>query len=73
MTDKMTPQAWLEKAMYEGGMHEGFEYGLRASDIDDSDLEFKAFVTRAEIAHSIYAERENELFGYAADHDYEWE
>lgn len=34
MTDKMTPDEWLDAADYEGGIYAGFEYGLRPRDVD---------------------------------------
>jgi len=49
MIDKMTPKDFMAKCVWEGGLLEtGFQYGLRASDLDDSDKTFKDMVESAE-------------------------
>lgn len=67
----MTPQEWLNKARWEGGIYDGFGYGLHASDLDDSDPGFKALVRTAESLANDYANAEAALLDYAAWHGYE--
>lgn len=69
----MTPQEWLDKAAYEGGIFEGFMYGLHASDLDDSDPGFKALVSTAESLADDYANADAALLDYAEDRGYEIE
>lgn len=35
----MTPEEWFAKAMYEGGLTQGFEYGLKPSDFEFEDTD----------------------------------
>jgi hypothetical protein len=70
MANKMTPQEWLNKANYEGGIYEGFTYGIRACDVDDSDPEFKALLGRAEIYALEFERAEDALLDYADDIGY---
>lgn len=51
---KLSPQEFAEKCEWEGGIHEGFEYGLRAFHLDDSDLEFKEAVKHCENSYHDY-------------------
>jgi len=69
----MTPQEWLDKAMYEGGIFAGFEYGLHASDLDDSNQTFKSLVRAAESLADDYANAEQRLLEYAEEAGYETE
>lgn len=68
MTDKMTPKEFMEKCAYEGGNLEvGFDYGLRASDLDDSDKVFKDMVESAEVFYLDFgreAEKVYKKYGY---------
>lgn len=66
----MTPQEWLDKAAWEGGILAGFEYGLHASDLDDSDPEFNALVSAAEQLAEEYARAEEALLDYADTQGY---
>lgn len=70
MANKMTPKEWLNKANYEGGIYEGFTYGIRARDVDDSDPEFKALLGRAEIYALEFERAEAALLDYADDIGY---
>lgn len=66
----MTPQEWLDKATWEGGLYASFEYGLHASDLNDSDPGFKALVRTAESLANDYANAEAALLDYAEDNGY---
>lgn len=41
MSDQMTPQEFVAKIDWEGGVLDALIYGLKAKDLDDSDPEFK--------------------------------
>ena len=50
---KMTPQEWLDKADWEGGILDGLAYGLRALDVKKKYPHFRSLISEAE---SLYAE-----------------
>lgn len=61
----MTKEEWLEKATWEGGVIQGLEYGLKASDLsEDVDEEFRNNVAQAE---KLYQELEPLLREIEAD------
>ena len=69
----MTPQEWLDKANYEGGVYAGFEYGLHANDVDDSDPGFPWLLKTAESLANDYVNAEAALLDYAEENGYEVE
>ena len=65
MTDKMTPEEFIKKCEEEGGkLKEGFDYGLRVSDLDDSDLEFNNMVEWAEGFYLNFKREERKIYDY---------
>lgn len=50
--EKMTPEDFLGKVEWEGGIDEALDYGLRASDLDGSDPELSEAWATLERLHA---------------------
>lgn len=66
----MTPKEFIRKCEWEGGaLYEGFQYGLRLRDLDDSDPKFNKLVEEFE-KHWIRTEKANEeMLSYCQEHE----
>lgn len=69
----MTPQEWLDKAAWEGGLFEAFDYGLHPSEMDDGDPEFKDLLIVAHNLSRAYREAEVEVLYYAENQGWDVE
>ncbi len=71
----MTPKEFMQKCAWEGGcLLSGFQYGLRASDLDDSDPTFKGLVEDAEAFYNNYeriVHKIEEKYGHFEEMDFE--
>ena len=71
----MTPHEFLDKCQWEGGrLFIGFEYGLRAKDLDDSNPEFKALIQKYEDHYLEFKSVQDEIEQEAIEAiEYDWE
>lgn len=66
----MTPQKWLDKAGWAGGIFEGLRYGLTAENLDDSDPGFNRAVDDLVVAYHNFSTVEDAFFDYADSKNY---
>lgn len=62
-----TPEEFDEKADYEGGYYEVFQYGLDESDVSDEYPAFQSLVRWASGAWTELRKAENALYEYLAE------
>lgn len=70
--EKMTPRRFVKKCQDEGGsLFEGFSYGLRVDDLDDSDPVFKSLVRDVEEKYKVMEPYVNLFNDYCKENELE--
>lgn len=69
----MSPKDFLSKLNWEGGLFEGFTYGLRVEDLDNSDPDFNEIINKYQsefIKFKNYQQLTEQLL-MACEHDFQ--